>query len=279
MNEKTMLCEPEKKFAYALDPIHIGAGGYQLGRVDNSIVREPTTMVPKIPGTSIAGVMRAFANVVKNEGNGYDINRIFGTEEKAGILRFYDGQIIFFPVNSIYGTVWITTDNLADYWSKGVTKGGDVKVSAVNDGIYIVQGLDTLKDNQPINLGWLMVTAKKANNGNAIKIPSKLAGKNIGIVSEKLFSHIVNDNLEVRTSVKIDPDTGAAKDGALFTYEAIPRGTIIGFEIGQDIRKELNELKIQELLERIYPYLKALGIGGMGTRGFGRLEVLTEGRV
>jgi CRISPR/Cas system CMR subunit Cmr4 (Cas7 group RAMP superfamily) len=34
------------------DPVHIGTGGYRLGRVDNSIVREPGTRIPKIPGTS-----------------------------------------------------------------------------------------------------------------------------------------------------------------------------------------------------------------------------------
>ena len=52
--------KPEKIYAKALDPIHIGAGGYRLGRVDNTIVRDPATDVPKIPGTSIAGVVREF---------------------------------------------------------------------------------------------------------------------------------------------------------------------------------------------------------------------------
>ena len=36
-----------------LDPVHIGTGGYRLGRVDLSIVREPGTDLPKIPGTSL----------------------------------------------------------------------------------------------------------------------------------------------------------------------------------------------------------------------------------
>ncbi|NTV93135.1 MAG: hypothetical protein HGA72_07710, partial [Chlorobiaceae bacterium] len=29
------------------DPVHVGTGGYRLGRVDNSMVREPGTNVPK----------------------------------------------------------------------------------------------------------------------------------------------------------------------------------------------------------------------------------------
>ncbi|RKY56316.1 MAG: type III-B CRISPR module RAMP protein Cmr4, partial [Candidatus Neomarinimicrobiota bacterium] len=43
------------------DPVHIGTGGYRLGRVDNSIVREPGTRIPKIPGTSLHGAARSYA--------------------------------------------------------------------------------------------------------------------------------------------------------------------------------------------------------------------------
>ena len=47
-----------KCYALALDPIHVGTGGMRLGRVDLSIVREPGTNIPKIPGTSLAGAAR-----------------------------------------------------------------------------------------------------------------------------------------------------------------------------------------------------------------------------
>ena len=51
----------EKKiyFAIAIDPIHIGTGGYTLGRVDNPTVRD-FDGVPKIPGTSIEGTCRTY---------------------------------------------------------------------------------------------------------------------------------------------------------------------------------------------------------------------------
>ena len=55
-----------KKHRYllmALDPVHVGTGGYRLGRVDLSIVREPGTNVPKIPGTSLSGATRNYAAV------------------------------------------------------------------------------------------------------------------------------------------------------------------------------------------------------------------------
>jgi len=283
--------EPEKKLAYALDPIHIGAGGYQLGRVDNSIVRDPATRIPKIPGTSIAGVIRAYAihylmencsecrKKSNNEGKRKCAEkksvRYFGDENRQGTFRFYDGQIVLFPVNSIYGPVWVTTKELLEYWCKNSKEGEEVKVPGVSgDAVHILQGLG---EKPTINLGWLMLKAEKLDGELKVKIPPKLKGKNVVLVSEKLFSQIVNDNLEVRTSVSIDPDTGAAEDGKLFTYEAIPRGTIIGFEIGRDVRKGSTDKDISDLLRETYRYLKVLGIGGMGTRGFGRLEILDGG--
>lgn len=48
-------------FLQAIDPIHPGAGGYNLGRVDNSVIRDPATGLPKIPGTEVHGADRHYA--------------------------------------------------------------------------------------------------------------------------------------------------------------------------------------------------------------------------
>jgi CRISPR-associated protein Cmr4 len=44
----------------ATEPVHVGAGGYRLGQVDNTIIREPATNLPKLPGTGLAGVARTY---------------------------------------------------------------------------------------------------------------------------------------------------------------------------------------------------------------------------
>jgi len=293
----------KKYFGRALDPIHVGAGGYRLGAVDNTIVREPATGVPKIPGTSIAGVIREFATIhtmesdeeCKNknsekdkrtcaEGKEKKIKQYFGDENNQGMLRFYDGQIIFFPVSSIQGTVWITTKELLEYWLGEVKDNNEEKVKIpekIEDKAYAIKGITS----KQINLGWLFVEVKNITNGKEIILPSELKDflKRIVVVSDKLFSTIVNDNLEVRTSVRIDPTTGTAEKGALFTYEAIPRGTIIGFEVGIDTRRDDKDKDTHKnddkkdpasLIESAFSYLKLLGIGGLGTRGFGRIEVI-----
>lgn len=278
----------KKVYARALDPIHIGAGGYRLGGVDNTIVRDPATDVPKIPGTSIAGVIREFYTIYmmekdedckaksseeeKRECADGKVKTLFGDETKKGVLRFYDGQIIFFPVSSIQGTVWITTKELIEYWliDRNGEKMGEI-AGEVEDKVYVIKGIDT---NKPLNLGWLLLEVEKMNSGMEELLPKMINKwvKRAVIVSDKLFSHIVNDNLEVRTSVRIDPETGTAAESALFTYEAIPRGTVFGFEIGMDRHRERG-LNIDEIVEAVSPYFRLLGVGGMGTRGFGRLEI------
>jgi len=290
MNNKL---EPKRVYARALDPIHIGAGGYRLGRVDNTIVRDPATDVPKIPGTSIAGVVRTFAEIVKEEDKkkeekqkfrDVDIESVFGSKPgenktEKGILQFYDGQIILFPVSSIQGTVWITTKELLEYWFEEINdkNGENIKIpDEIGNEAYAIKGIDT---NKPLNLGWLLLEVENVENGKEILLPLEMDkwAKRMVVVSDKLFSHIVNDNLEIRTSVRINPETGTAAEGALFTYEAIPRGAVLGFEIGVDNalakQKDIDTDVVDKIISAVSPYLRNLGIGGMGTRGFGRLEI------
>ena len=61
--KKKELYEHRRFVFMTLDPVHIGAGGYRLGRVDNTITREPGTNLPKIPGTSLAGAARSYAAI------------------------------------------------------------------------------------------------------------------------------------------------------------------------------------------------------------------------
>lgn len=279
---ETLGIELKQIFAKALDPIHIGAGGYKLGRVDNTIVREPATDLPKIPGTAIAGVTRYFAEIFNENSNDnskkINIEKIFGTEEQKGKLRFYDGQIILFPVYSSVGTIWITTKDLFEYWfEKDKNEDDKIKIPDVvekEDKAYAIKGIE--EENKTLNLGWILIEVETIKPYKELTISEELNKfvKRIVVVPEKLFSTLVNDNLEVRTSVKIDKTTGTAADGGLFTYEAIPRGTIIGFEIGYDIKNEEIAKLNKEMVEKIKRYFRLLGIGGMGTRGFGRLEIL-----
>ena len=300
-------------YAIALDPIHVGAGGARLERVDLPIIREPGTNLPKIPGTSLSGPARTYTAMQTNRyrwkkngeeyscagrgGEGgekhcgsvnpacpvcvpYGFSKGSGNSMQ-GLAQFFDAQILLFPVASLAGTVWVTSPMALE----GL--GLNSKFQAPDDGFYPMGG--RLKDRKKLNFGWLMLS-KGDGSGDLtdLPVPEEIKQRAV-LVSDKLFPKIVNSNLEVRTSVSIDPATGTAEEGALFTYEAIPRGTVLRFDViynsgkyfrvgGQELRTEdggeVTTQWVKAKVEKGLKLFKILGIGGMGTRGMGRLKVL-----
>jgi CRISPR-associated protein Cmr4 len=329
--------EPKTYYAIALDPIHVGTGGYRLGRVDNAIVREPGTNLPKIPGTSLCGATRTYlamqTSVATNDGGKRSCYRwntgkkdkegqsIYsscagqgpeikgrphcgeaacpvcttfgfstGAQSFAGLANFSDLHILLFPVATMQGPVWVTSPGQLS------RNGDEQKLSTVSDNkVKLSEGL-----NSHINLGWLLLHKDNKNEDNIAELISSLdesipgeVKKRIVLVSDKLFGQVVNTNLEVRTSVAIDPATGAAEDGALFTYEAIPRGTVFCFDLvcqnpehyrvgGKKITafdsNNTNDINsVRKAVEKGFGYLAYLGIGGMNSRGMGRMKILNIG--
>jgi len=354
-----------------LDPVHIGTGGYRLGRVDLSIAREPGTNVPKIPGTSLSGALRQYAAYrygklccagkrdVGDESKKHcglptcPICYTFGHAKGenggySGTVNIFDAQILLFPVHSMAGPIWVTTEERLKAYNFQIS-GAPTK----DEEVAIVAELPKKdgEDNKPywwknsaLNLGWLMLEAKPSgvisqypnNSGFANMETWQTVAQRLVIATEKVFSQVVNSNLEVRTSVSINPLTGAAEEGALFTYEAIPRATLIIMDIVEDdyrdglkpwngspvIRMARKEIKINNGLKKeiiwhdndplmtpLYPdpdnlkqpikingkdkgwacaidvvktgieLVEFLGVGGMGTRGFGRIRMLENWEV
>lgn len=300
------------------DPVHIGTGGYRLGRVDNSIVREPGTKVPKIPGTSLHGAVRSYAaqlyetpeaagqsqEKVKDPDEnpvcytfGYLKKEKLGGEENttaySGVVNIFDAHVLLFPVHSMVGPVWVSTvERLRDAGFEVKDLPGDWGTGAA---------LLTWDRKDPLNLGWLMVSAGgKATVTALSKWQSEsrwqAVQNRIVLVQDALFSQVVNSNLEVRTSVAINPERGAAEDKALFTYEALPRTTFLTAEVvlddyrdganGRPFPKEKTAkdnplpggswsgpLNVAKAGLRMIEWL---GVGGMGTRGFGRMAIVGE---
>lgn len=365
----------KRYYGLACDPIHVGTGGYRLGRVDNTIIREPGTNLPKIPGSSIAGPARAFTamaiqsqvdnkKVVISEEGAFKINPVeykkmkylrpkykivddkvvvttdgkpcielndqgkeiylscagkggaegdghcgendcpvcvsFGFSKKGnsfqGLAQFTDARILFFPVHSMVGPVWISCPSVL----KEIEAGAEI---AVNGDTF--RPINHEYSESKLNFGWLMLP--KATEGkidlsmNMLDLfPgfASLINRKTYLVPDRLFSRIVNDNLEVRTSVAIDPMTGAAEEGALYTYEAIPRFTILWFDIIYNKPEYFKVLKdnamvdinrgeeggkgidwVIDHVEKGLHYIETLGLGGMNTRGMGRIQIKTSGEV
>ena len=280
-----------------LDPVHVGTGGMTLGRVDNSIVREPGTRLPKIPGTSLSGAVRQYASYQYGNpqcaGQGPHCGNpdcpvcvTFGTANESaqsgvkGRASFGDARLLLFPVYSMIGPVWVTSpETLRDCIGN--------KLAEAPTGTQAFFSNDLPRQDY-LNLGWLMVQKQTVFDHKLLPtgIDDAVRERTI-VVSDPIFSRVVNANLEVRTSVSIDPETGAAKKGALFTYEAIPRTTFLFFDLLVDTyRGQFPEITkkygsdteplawrdVDAVVEAGFALAAILGIGGMGTRGFGRVE-------
>ncbi len=300
----------EKKFIFmTLDPIHIGTGGTNLGIVDNTIVREAGSNIPIIPGTSLSGAAKMYAAMLMGDLDAagskkpkstenpvsYTFGYINGSSKeqtsKAGVISFSDARIVLFPVYSSEGTIWVTTKAMLNEIGIDVKK-----LDLVEEKAYHLSGAG---ENGKIKIGWLYIDVenlaveKPKLDGLAGKSEWQLVERKIYMVSDKLFTQIVNDNLETRTSVAINPETGAAEDQALFTYEAIPRATwLISKVIQDDFRSTGFETAMEncqvndrvkdwkspmDVVKAGFKVIEYLGIGGMTTRGFGRMKIISGG--
>lgn len=252
-------------WATCLEPVHVGTGEYKLGRVDNTIVREPATGIPKIPATSIAGIFRAFSGIEKES----EVERVFGSSERPSKLQFTDGRVIFFPIRSSMGTVWITTEERLNYSGASL----DEEAICKKDRAYLVKTDGSNHSAKKVALGWMYFSV---NNSTSIvqsqDVFTVLPGNaTVFVLSDKLYYHLVNDNLEVRTSVKINVETGVAETGGLFTSESLPRGTVLFFSINRVV--SISREEFDGIIESVNAHLQLTGMGGMRTRGFGRLEL------
>lgn len=321
--------ESYKKFlqiGLALDPIHVGTGGARIGRVDLTIVREPATRVPKIPGSSLAGVYRAYVAMdfederQRQQQSGQQVRpkpyfpdcaglgqprpsgtgghcgqpdcpvcTVFGFARGigqaggfAGLAAFSDAHVLLFPVPTRRGPYWVTCPMALRLVGLEVTGIGD-------DAVY----LENASSNR-LNIGWLLLDVKTCTELQQVKntlqglgVPVYICDR-LALLSDHLFIHVVDSNLEVRTSVSINPETGAAEERALFSYEALPRSTVLvweiivknpaHFQIGQQaITAATTPNEVHQVVQRAHPYLEHLGVGGVGTRGMGRLKVLSSG--
>ncbi|SHF29116.1 CRISPR-associated protein, Cmr4 family [Marinitoga hydrogenitolerans DSM 16785] len=267
----------------SINPIHIGTGGVRLGRVDNTIIRKVHSEIPYIPGTALSGALRGYSaiKVEKASCGGANIDKenykslycghddcpicqnfgytLYG-KSKQGNLKINDAEIILFPVKTNYGIMYITT---IEMFYKVIDKENS------KDDIFSEKMRNILIDN--IYIKDIKVLKEDIN----IKI-SDIALEQIIILDEKMFSYFINKMLEVRTSVSLE--NHIAIDGALFTYEAIPENTYFYLEINSKMPfdKKYSKFEISDVINRGFEGIKEFGIGGMTTRGFGSLELVSE---
>lgn len=285
-------------FLYAVSPVHMGAG-QAIGVIDNPIQRERHTGHPCFAGSGIKGGVRHGFEALG--GDKAHIDRLFGpdagtNELHAGAVSFGDAQTVCLPVRSLKGGYVYATCPQALFRAQRLLALTGVPISwpalpPIPEGQCLVANAALLSENK-LHLEAFEYTAIERENDAVKKIAEDLAarampeGDSYKFFTDKLKTHLVvlsdtdfayfsEHAMLVEPHVRIDPDTGTAKEGGLFYTENLPpESLLIAPLLASQTRtgkgKE-NELPAEAVMTQVKTVIdgKLLQIGGDATTGRG----------
>jgi len=281
---------------YALTPIHVGAGS-SVSYIDLPVQRERHTSFPIMAGSGIKGVFRALAEREKETGK---VNIIFGPEngsEGSSCVAFTDAKILLYPVRSVRDVfAWITCPYVLKRFKEDLAsasgKTNNFSIPEVSDDkIILASNSSLIINNNPKKVGIEEFVFDVDNSQidpnliNEIKkyIPATETTKNLSarlaIVSDNVFTDLVNYAVEVRTRIKIDQTTGTASGKALFVVEMVPSESIFySLVFADDPKNSNNNLvkNVDEVINNIQKMIdnnKVIQVGGDETIGLGFVKV------
>lgn len=285
---------------YTLTPLHMGAGT-SVSYVDLPIQRERHTSFPMIAASGIKGVFRNFAERKwKDSGK---VNIIFGPEdsgsEHSSCVSFTDARILLYPVRSIKNIfAWITCPFVLkrfmdDLKSAGISFKNINNIPTLNDDQKIIVSSDTkINIDSKISVGLeefvfeIQNEKEKSKNDNLTDIINYIQNylpgvetieslpERFAIVSDNVFTDLVNYAVEVRTRIKIDQTTGTAQGQALFNVEMVPSEAIFYSLLFTSEPKKGEDFDVMEKVKELFNDNKiVLQFGGDETIGVGFTKV------
>lgn len=206
-----------------------------------------------------------------------------------GRVWFRDARLAFFPALTDQGTLWFSTPGRASAWLD-MKEYPELLMEDGNFALSVGKTITTLR------VGWMAISgiANSGNNKHVQEMVDALRNSKLKFPTEEYWQHIVSNTvlldeknfyrlvetcLERRTCNRVDQETGTVANGALFSYEALPRASLLcsrifaeksfSVDCGHDSPVEVCKLA-QEGFAR-------MGIGGMQTRGLGSLLIELSG--
>jgi CRISPR-associated protein Cmr4 len=296
-------------FLYAVSPVHMGAG-QAIGVIDNPIQRERHTRHPSFAGSGIKGAVRhGFEALFNGVGNAC-IDRLFGPEAGsdnlyAGAVSFGDAQLIALPVRSLReGYVYATCPQALARTRrllKLIGLGADwPALPNIGNGECLIVNPDLLSKDKlhleafeytaipfaqaaPLSTIAADLAARALPEGEAYAFFREKLKKDLVVLSDTDFGYFSENATLVETHVRIDPKTGAAKDGGLFYTENLPPESLLIAPILASQTRRGNakeeELSAEAVMSQVRGALngKLLQIGGDATTGRGLVLARVEG--
>jgi len=286
---------------HARSPLHAGTG-QSTAAVDLPIARDRATGLPLLPGSSLKGAMRARARA----GEAVLSSRwqaTFGPETEnasdfGGAVAFSDARLLLMPVRSVAGTfAWATSPLLLAGLRRDIALCGagnslpdTPTLAGVQQALVAGDTLLRLKighhhkilleefDLQP------QLTADPLAGALApIVFPNDpewqtLLRRRLCIVHDDVMAFFATHATDIVTRVSINPETGTARNGQLWTEENLPAESILS-----GVVEELPTTRIQaehqgQHLGRVAGLLETpIQLGGKASVGRGRCQLHLHG--
>ena len=296
--------------------IHAGTG-QGTGVIDLPIQREGHNGWPCIYGSAVKGALRARAEdqkvalLKKNDVSGKTTSDFYKAAQQsdeiagvygpapggadithAGAIIVTDARLLLFPVRSLTSQFkWVTCPAainryLADCRRLGCGVAEFSDLEAVDDGSQSAAMVPTQSSEDNLFLEEYRFTVTNKNMDGLIKLLAALMGtanaeaslqKQLVIVSDDSFAHIVNHSTPVNAHIAIDSQTKMVKDGALWYEETLPPETLLYIGLSaNDGRKAEANIDAKQVLAHVSGLFVSkpwLQLGGNETVGMGWCSV------
>ncbi|MBC7162737.1 MAG: type III-B CRISPR module RAMP protein Cmr4 [Immundisolibacter sp.] len=240
-------------FLYAVSPVHMGAG-QAVGVIDNPIQRERHTGHPCFAGSGIKGAVRHGFEAIGGDkklierlfGPGPDPAERDGKDLHAGAVSFGDAQLVALPVRSLKGGYVYATCPQALSRAQRLLGLIGIHTSwpalAVDDEHCLLANPALLSSGGKLHLEAFEYAAqvsqdlpKVAEDIAARALPDGLAydffrdklKTDLVVLSDTAFGYFAEHAMLVEPHVRIDENTGTAKDGGLFYTENLPPESLL----------------------------------------------------
>jgi CRISPR-associated protein Cmr4 len=272
--------------------LHAGANT-QSGIIDLPIQREGHNGYPCVFGSAMKGALRTRAEDFPQS---TEITAVYGAAHgadensaSAGAVIVTDARLLLFPVRSLTSQFkWVTCPDVLRRFKEDAKRLGLTADFDLTDDLKKVgenQAFMDGKENKEVSLFLeeYRFIAQQTDLGKIIEALAKLMQrddaqqalqKQLVIVNNDSFTHLVNHATPVNAHIAIDSDTKIVRNGALWYEETLPPETLlyVGLSANKERKKE-NPLSAEAVLNRVLdlfpedkPYLQ---IGGNETVGMG----------
>lgn len=226
---------------YAETQVHAGSG-YEIGVIDLPIQRERTTGFPIIQG--IKGALRAFFRSSKSNEEldifGSEVSPV-GKETTPSKVAFSEAKILFFPVrNPDKLFVWVTCPLAL---SRFLNVAGEnealeefVNLQLEDQEAFTFESVDEvwleevcLKVKKDVSMKSLHRVISKVSKCAPIQSLQEKMEKDLVLVSDEMFSDIVETMTEIIPRIRINRETKTVEERALWYEEYLPQDTVMYF--------------------------------------------------